>query len=616
MADDNSSELYFMLLDVFVALVIILFFSQKRFNSWSEAPPDSFKGKPIDYISPKSFVAYFLLYALSIATLTLALYGIPGLSQLSFFKPVLEALGIKQESQGWTIFALISISVASVAPLEKYEKEWRKKLHGFARIPRDVVELRGSLPLTDRFIPTDYYLKIAKEQIIKSGEELTPRYKSVETTWLEHLNNFSEEHKNKTIHWHFLNSLLLCVVAKSVCPPRLLGPTDESERRMLELGSLILNLEINESHKFINELDRMAEYFEICICKSIVRKYSDESERFNALKNCGFQPNGRDAFKSKLLTSLGQCLVGVSFVSIFSVAMILMVLENSIDTDPANFFSDRFFLWSFGSFLSFSVAIMIAAVVAAQRKSDRSSSHLISIATCIALSTLAAALYFIIVSDLDARSESNPLARIVLALSFAMLSPVVYRAIIDNTFDSYEVKRLAFYNGFLLGGTLMVMQCAVSYTFNIQNISYSGLVDFFVAQNNKMIYLAIIGFFKGIILGTFVTFLIQHAKRAQYLKSLRIHPRASVQIPVNVASEGASAIAMDISKNGMKLETKGDLKAGDKLNFTFMRSDKTEGLVKWTKRKSRGRLVVGVLLSQQNETIVEYLRDKYGAYYV
>ncbi|MEW9798265.1 PilZ domain-containing protein [Alteromonas sp. CYL-A6] len=599
-----------LVIDMIATAVIVITFSVIRFNAWPRHSPAGIRGKPFDFISAKRFVAFFAVYVLSVLMMILTLHGIPELTDHAYLKPIFEQWNLSAHGDSYAFWALTVVCIVSVPPLKKFEEDWRNRLHMLARIPRDVMELRNRIVAANRFTPSPFYYRIAKEQIAEAGKEFSPQFSLLEQRWLEYLENFEEEKRKGSIFWYFLNCVCLLIVAKHTCPYRILGSTEDTERKLQDLGSLIIARNGKDSQEYRKDLDEITEYLEICICKSIVKKHENAVDRVRALENCGFNTTHEDYFKPKLTASFLQCAAGVALVSVVSVLMILQVLAN---ITPVPVTLERFVTWTLGSFLSFTVAIMAAAMVASFKGRSGSINQAVAMLVCLVISTLASAIYFIVVNELHLRSESNPIARVTLALSFGMLSPVVYRAIVMNTLDQSEVKRFAVTQGMILGIVMAAMQCAVSYTFNMRTAEpYTSVLHFFTAQENKMMYMAAIGFMKGAVLGTFISYLIQYTKRAQLLKSLRQYPRKEVEIPVRLSETGPPAVVLDISQGGMKITAQTVHQIGDKVQVDIFNGGPIEALVRWTRKKSRGRLEMGLLVPSHNIPTQNFLLQEGG----
>ncbi|MBT3135185.1 PilZ domain-containing protein [Alteromonas sp. ALT199] len=594
-----------LLLNMVATAVIVITFSIVRFNAWPRESLAGIKGKPSDFISVKRFLAFFSLYVLSVLLMILVLHGIPELANYPAISHLFSGLNMPENGDSYAFWALAVVCLVSVPPLKKYEEDWRNRLHMLARIPRDVMELRSRINSVDRFTPSAFYYRIAKEQIAEAGKEFSPQFSLLEQRWLEYLENFEEEKRKGSIFWYFLNCVYMLTVAKQTCSYRILGSTESTERKLQDLGSLIITRDGQESSNYRKELKDIIEFLEVCICKSVVKKHENLTDRIQALESYGFKTNHDDCFRPKLASSFFVCGVYVAFVSVVSVLMIQQVLANS---SPVPVTVERFFTWSLGSLLSFLLSIFAAAVVASFEGRRGNVNQAAAMLVCLVLSTLASAIYFIVVNELHVRSESNPIARTTLALSFGLLSPIVYRAIVTSTLDPSDLKRFAVVNGLTLGVALAFMQCAVSYTFNMNTTApYVSIMHFFTAQENKMAYMAAIGFMKGASLGLFISFFIQHTKRSQLLKSLRQFPRKEVEIPVRLSESGPPALVLDISQAGMKITAQTLHNVGDKVKVEIFNGGTIDALVRWTKRKSRRRFEVGLLVPCHNVPTQNFL---------
>ena len=600
-------------IDPLVALLIIGFFSAHRFNTWPSPQNPALSGRPSDYINTGRFVVFYLLYAMSVGVLTLAFYGIPELLQIGLVRDALASVGIPPESRTLSIFSLIAIMVLNIPVVANNEKEWRRQLHNWARIPRDVDDLKKSLTRADRFMPTERHIELARLEIKKAGMSLQPQFKALETGWLAYLDGFQVEMGNNTVYWRFLRCLLLLIIARETCSTRILGGMSEAEQQVVLLGSRILSFDGEQRHAVVDDLDAMADYFIECICKQVIKNYAKPEERVQALRNLGFGVSHQDCVQLRFGRTFAYCLVGVGFCSLLSVAAIRLVLL--MNGKIESFSVETFLTWSTGNFLSLCVALFVAAIIYTQMKHERAIDTISAVFVCLFVSTLASALYFIVVRDLGRNSVGNPLARIMLAMSFAALSPFVYRAITQTSFSGGEIRRFALLQGVVLGVAMMVLQYLVYVVFNIERIQLDSVSDYLGGSGGILVYMAIIGFAKGFFLGFYISYLIQKTKRAQLLKSLRVQPRATAEFSLRLIDGNNPVLARDVSRNGLKIEAVSNFQPGERIELESAVTGKIEGLIKWTQHRSRGRVLAGIFLSRDYPILNEYLRETYGAYY-
>jgi len=615
---ESNMDITFNLIDTLVAIIIIALYSAQRFNTWPAPSNHSgdiktvFSDQPSDYINIKRFLIFYLIYALSVCILMLVFYGIPELLQIHAVSTVLKSVGIPEDNRTFVIFSLIAIAVLKIPIIAENEIKWRRQLHQWARIPREVDDLKKVLMRADEFTPTEDYIKQARQNIKKRGLSLQPRFKQMEIAWLEYLNDFQKEKENNTVYWKFLHCLILFIMAKEICSSRILGSIKDTEEDIFSLGSKITST-IESNPTDVKELDTMSNHFVECICKQVVKIHPDSEERLRMLKNLGFGISHQDCVEPKYGQAFLLCSFGVAFASLFSVAAILQVLSR-LD-------KDRLLTWTLGSFLSLCIAIFVAFIIYTQLKHKRAIDTISAQLVCLFVSTLASALYFIIVPELNARSTGNPLARIVLAMSFATLSPFVYRAIeqtkfsTENNFRTDKIRRFAIAQGVMLGVIMMVFQCLVSVSFQLKPENPHALTNFLSIEKTKLAFLATIGFTKGFFLAAYTTYLIQITKRIYLISCLRAQPRAKEELPLPLSSENAPAWALDISKNGLRIETDSNIQAGDFIELESVATGKISGQVKWINRISGGKTVAGVFLSQNYPVLHNYLRKRYGDSY-
>jgi hypothetical protein len=206
-------------------------------------------------------------------------------------------------------------------------------------------------------------------------------------------------------------------------------------------------------------------------------------------------------------------------------------------------------------------------------------------------------------------------------MSFATLSPFVYRAIeqtkfsTENNFRTDKIRRFAIVQGVMLGVIMMVFQCLVSVSFQHKFENLHSLTNFLSIEKTKLAFLATIGFTKGFFLAAYTTYLIQITKRIYLISCLRAQPRAKEELPLPLSSENAPAWALDISKNGLRIETDSNIQAGDFIELESVATGKISGQVKWINRISGGKTVDGVFLPQNYPVLHNYLRKRYGDSY-
>ena len=141
-----------LIVDIIVCLLILFVVVGSRFNKWPAAQSKLFTGKPSEYIDSWRYWGFCFLYILTFFVISAVLYSFP---EFLRFIPGAEE---EQLSLSYTLCALIVVSALAHQSISSYDEQWRKQLHEWARIPRNVEEVSREIILSDSYMPTDTYL--------------------------------------------------------------------------------------------------------------------------------------------------------------------------------------------------------------------------------------------------------------------------------------------------------------------------------------------------------------------------------------------------------------------------------------------------------------------------
>lgn len=592
-----------LIVDIIVCLLILFVVVGSRFNKWPAAQSKLFTGKPSEYIDSWRYWGFCFLYILTFFVISAVLYSFP---EFLRFIPGAEE---EQLSLSYTLCALIVVSALAHQSISSYDEQWRKQLHEWARIPRNVEEVSREIILSDSYMPTDTYLAALRKSLHSEDGSMT--------RWLDAIAQIEIEKVNHSIDWYFLKCFSLMLIIRDIR----IGPSAYNltgkETRIEELARLIPLAEAGDKEfmAYKKELETMSRYFIECICKYLIKKYPRADVQFCAFKNLGFKIRQHDTAEVSIREAIVWCALGVAFVSVVSVTSLLFILDERSERDFLTM--ERFIGWSLGNIECFLIAILVGLLVK-KMSAGKARVSLNGYVFAFFLSTLASFIFFQFAQDLNRQSEHLPYARFILAMSFSSLTVVVIRSLGNINLDHKDVVVSSVVQGVMLGLVMAVFQVLASIAFTWDRVILpTSLTGFLMGDNWKYPMLALVGFGKGFFVGVGISYFIQETQRKQLMQTSRQNPRVERVVFLKCNSEGAefSASTRDISKSGFKLQTRKPLRHGDKLVMESPVFGRVEGIIRWSHKLFWGRRQVGVQFTRTPLRLNAFLRDGYGEYY-
>jgi hypothetical protein len=590
-------------LDIGLCLAILSVVVGSRFNKWPAEQSKLFDGKPADYIDTARYRGFCFLYILTFFIISAVLYSFP---EFLRFVPGWED---QQLRMSYTMCALIVVSALAQQNISTYDEQWRRQLHEWARIPGHVEEVSREIMLSDSYLPTESYLSALRQDLQREDQSLS--------YWINVISDIETEKEHHSIDWCFLKcASLMLIIRDTNC-----GPSADhfaaKARRIEELARLVplTGSDEKEFAAYKRELEDLSRYFIESICKYLIKKYPRADEQFSAFKNLGFSIRQHDSAEVSIRDAIIWCSLGVVFVSVCSVTALLMILDARSEIEFLT--QDRFILWTLGNIECFMIAIFVGILV--KKMSARKAKTGMNVyVSAFFLATLASFIFFQFAQDLNTQSSRLPFARFMLAMSFSTLSIVVVRALSNISLDQRDVILSSLFHGLMLGLVMGVFQGLTSIAFSWGRIETpSSLMEFLSRDDWKLPLVCLVGLFKGLFVGVGISFFIHNIQRKQLLASLRQNPRVERVMVMTCKREGEqfTVSTKDISKHGIKIQTRRRLNCGDKITIESQIFGSIEGVIKWSRNLFWGRQQAGVQFIDTPHKLNKFLRDRYGEYY-
>jgi hypothetical protein len=607
-----------LVIDVAVMLVIVGLTAAIQFNKWPPKSSEKFTGNPKDYICGQRYLFFLCIYAFTFLIIVLVLYAVPELLTVEPIKGWIGEIGfaVDEDKKKLTIFALISLFIVRLPKVKSYEEFWRGRLHNWARIPVEVVELKNAISQRDVYFPTFQYRLNTTEEIRKMGLSLGDDFQSMKEHWLQCLENLESEKSLSTVNWRYLRCLSLSLVAKDNCHFRNHDSLDKKLDRLSELGR-ILAANIPEANlEHIPELEGMSDYFIECVCKNVVKNYPEKEKRFYVFQNLGFKFPHKDYSYVRLRHTVAYCVLIGSFAALLSSVIFFHPIVQNLRAEPIGLV--RIGILTGSSFFSFCVAAFIGVWLNFISDTNGKIKTMIGYLTSFTLATFAIATYFFYFPVIDATVSTKPSLVVVISMTFATLSPLIYRAVRFTSHDHKQAILLSISHGIALGFIF------ISSSFLVLDLIEPWLLSFEISELSKKQLFEASGlltllFVQGIVLGGFTTYVIQESKRRQMLAGMRNQPRAPANFFLTVKLDDLNSLkvaAIDLSKNGVGIESRDcHFSPGNSLCLESQRTGEIKGAVKWTLPKMGNRSMSGLYLSSDYQKLHEYLRNNHGAYY-
>lgn len=589
------------IIDILICALFLFVVVGTKFNKWPLEQSKLLTGKPSDYIDSLRYSGFCLIYVLTYFVITVVLFTFPELMKL------FPSLMVSYKLNTYIAFSVAIVTISALPPVSRYDEQWRKKLHGWARIPNSVKEVAKEIHRKNVFLPTENYLFEFEKQIIKKDDQ---------SKWMGFINNLATEKENHTIHWYYIKCSCLLLIVNDFCKGLSADDVKTQKSRIEELGRIVISSDFSENEllTYKNELEEMSVYFIECLCKHFTKKYPREDAKYNAFKNLGFKLGMHDNAEFRIKDTVLWCFISVVFVSIFSVLALLSVLDYY---QPGYFqIQDNFSSWTIGSIVSFSIAIFVGFLVQ-KIPSRQLRAGIYYYSTTLLLATLASFIYLVIVRDVTSITEGKPFARILLAMSFSTVSIVVLKALNNASHDKRDVINSSLFYGLVLGGVMAVFQVLISIAFGWGKPQESGSIMSLYFGNWKLVMLFSVGLLKGMFIGGGISYFIQKIQREQLLEALRKSPRVNkiMVMHLKTGKEKFNINMRNISTKGAKIQSRAKLISGDSVEIISPVLGSVKGVIKWTHHQLLGQQVAGIEFTNTPRTLKKYIRENFGEYY-
>ena len=273
----------------------------------------------------------------------------------------------------------------------------------------------------------------------------------------------------------------------------------------------------DDNQDYVEEVNNLFAYFVESLCRHVIRKNLSKNIQIDTLQNFGFHLSFYPVPDIKIFQVTLNCLLCISIVCFITILGYLLILDatghhfrGSLDW----FDWDRVIRWSFGSIISYSMAIFIAIIIEKSVTAEKSQPGIMTFLTTLIFSTLVSLTFFRVINP--GRAPLNWSAFVSLALSMGVVGIAVIRALTKPTCkNKEEVWISALYHAVPLGLFAALFQTLTA-------VSFRG-ID--VITKKAMVITAIYGFAKGSIVILIVSYLIQQSIRRQLIMAQRKTPR-------------------------------------------------------------------------------------------
>ncbi|WP_339804185.1 PilZ domain-containing protein [uncultured Marinobacter sp.] len=583
-------------LDVLLGLFILFLFCNKRFNKWPKTESLNFSGQPEDYIDQKRYSTFRLIYFLSFSIYSLALFLVPDLLKVlfpAFDNPLLEA---SADYQYFSLSAALAIGTLKISTVQNRDEEWRKNLHDWARIPRAVEDVMHQILINNKITINSHYERELKVII---SEKLSGPNK---TFWLGAFEKWSDQTEENSVHLPTVHDLIFCFyclkIVKELSPAHIfIKDIKDIEDKIENIANILPSQFGSASEKQTDdELGKIKQYLTECICRHIIKTYSNPRDQYDSFSRLGFQVRIRDTPKSINFNIMIYCIISGLFITALTTSFTIISIDRQ--TEISYFTNARFLTWTSGAFIC-SCLSMFSGVFFYFNKTLPDLSKYLS---AFMFSSLLGFIYFHISTELMNRSDDNVLARMVVSSMYASISLVVLRALEIRTHYKRELIVNTAFNSVALGVFMMIFQILTTIAFD----SSAPLVES-----------GLIGFLKGALWGGMITYLIAGSARKSILFGMRSSPRAPEHIVLKIIEGDFSerTITKDISRGGAQIKTQAKFNKGQVINLSSNQLGNLSGEIQWAHRSITGDQHLGIRFLENNDKLKNYLRVKHGEYY-
>lgn len=609
-----------LIMDFVIALLILLFFFGSKFNTWPEEKKELYSDKPSDYIDKVRYGSACLLYVFFYTLIAFAFYNTPEL--LTLLSSVLGA-SVEQltaaalNHRSFMISAIVVVAAFSHRFFSKYDQELRDKLHAWALIPNYVQQLRQSIITANCYEPSAVYRQETRSEVKKLLEGRDSQQVEMDSAF----QNLDAEKATDTLKWQFIKCLSLHLIVRKDCELVSRKAIEKHYARLKELAVLVSIKQEEETASLAGlslkeELDRLSQSYIESICKQIVRNYTQKSRQYTVFHHYGFSIKQNDVVTTRLRDAVALCIVPIAAVAFLSSYSMLTIIDHR---SPMDYFTnEKLFQWSSGGAVSMFLALIIAIVadyVFLKSSDKRPFNYLVT----FIVATLVSFVFFAFARDLSQAVQNLSPARLILVSSFASLTFVVLASLASTNCDKKSLKLSAIKYGVNYGLVLMIWQISISSAFRWEETDMSSFSVFLMANEQKMLWVGLVGFLKGFFLGSIISFIVKSTVRKQLLQGMRENPRLEKAIPMKLlkGSEQAMISTKNLSKNGVKIYSPVVMEIGEqvKLKSPDKEIGELEGVVRWIKRRTFGANIIGIEFANGSLNLTHFMRKNFGDFY-
>ncbi len=598
---DNNLTIY---VDLAVCAFIMFFLIGQRFNQWPDRNRYLLSGKPIDYIDPFRFFAFYAIYISTFLLIAVAVYNLQlplseKLQPNTELSQLLETLG----SHSWTVAALYLLALVNEKHVGKWDAVWRNHLQMWARIPKAVLDMKSGLLFSEmNLTPTNERLEDLRSVLKKAG---------MEAYWEPKLDQWEQERQSVSVAWQYIKAMYALRICKEYHVATLSANDIKTyEGRLKDIGYLIPRLEKEDEglKSHVEELNKVYAYCVESLTKHLIKKYPSKKNQRDALRRLGYFAPIYDVPKIKILKVSICCVLCIAIVCFITIAAYLALLDafgRPFRGTESWLTWERFWGWSRGSIISYAMAIFVAVIIDKTQDTNDVLPRFVTYIITLLFSTLVS-LSFFHFNRSDPNHPLNWLAYISLALSMGVASIAVILVLNKSACEKQkEVLLSALGHAVLLGlmSGLFMTVASLSFRGGFDKITLPGIII-------TILY----GFVRGGAVVFLVSYLIQESIRLQLLIAQRQYPRRAYKSRLSavVDAESITLTTRDISLGGLLIEPRRRLKAGQiiDLNFSF---GPMKAKVQWATRKLSGLAFDEG--TPNNEKLRQFIQDNFGPEY-
>lgn len=596
------------IINVLIGLALIFIFFGPKFNQWPKTDHFKFNGSPKEYIDTFRYYKYFFLY-LSIYSIIVSILSFSSTINsweilTSIFGAHNEFLNVFEEGS-FTFVSIFIILIMSHEKVKDYDTRLRSKLLEFARIPREVEDLKRHLiGNIRRFEPTEFCFEEVFKNLIDKCPSHFWRMKHAEVK--QKLADDSFKWVTLALDYKILKALYLINVLDNIgCQSKNMADLNDRKnwlyRRANEMPSISKFDTPDIYSDRDQEIDKLITFIYECICKVTVRQYTTNEKRYYVLSKYGFAPIYLDNFRIKFVQPLFQIIVGVFIASFISVALFLFardIFGVPVYSGDRWLVSSRLWSWVIGSTICYIVSIFFGYIIESISHDVEDDPSTVTYLVAIVLSTFGAYSYYFFTREVKT-------GHIPMVLSFGVVAYFVVASLSDLS----QTSKIGVFKYALRMG---LINSAIQSVFSLLiQISFSG----FAVDNIAKILTSVgYGALNGLLIGFIITYSIQSIIRKQLSFAARKAPRKSLiaKIAGEFNGEQVDFVIKNISRSGVMVNGKYIPDIGEVVRLKIQNVITTASVV-WKKGKLAG---LKFIREDKNlPKIHRHIRHRFGDYY-